>query len=48
MSKYLPLVLVLIALVFGVSYFHESEVTTDIRDEVQSGQAAPHRSEIPF
>lgn len=48
MTKYLPLVLVVIALIFSVSYFHESEVT-DVQDEVQSGLAAPeHKSEIPF
>lgn len=57
MTKYLPLVLVVIALIFGVSYFHESATTTEVRDEVQSGMAAPqqqtnpdaeYRSEIPL
>jgi hypothetical protein len=48
-TKYLPLVLVLITLVLGISYFHERGVITEVQDEVQSGQAAPeHRSEIPF
>ena len=54
MAKYLPLVLVVIALIFSVSYFHESAVT-EVRDEVQSGLSAPdlagkadHHSEIPL
>lgn len=48
MTKYLPLVLVVIALIFSVSYFHESAVT-EVRDEVQTGLAAPqHSSEIPL
>ncbi len=47
MTKYLPLVLVLIALVFSVSYFHESEIT-EVQDEVQSGMAAHHKSELPL
>lgn len=48
-SKYLPLVLVVIALVLGLSYFHESETMSEVRDEVQSGMAAPeHKSEIPL
>lgn len=47
--KFLPLVLVLIAVIFGVSYVHESDVTTDLKDEVQNRLAAPeHKSEIPF
>lgn len=48
MSKYLPLVLVLIALIMGISYFHETEVTSVNRDEIHSGQAAPSRSDIPL
>jgi hypothetical protein len=48
-SKYLPLVLVIIALVLGLSYFHESGKTTEVRDEIQSGLSAPqHSSEIPL
>ncbi len=48
MSKYLPLVLVVIALVMGISYFHESAVTY-VNDEVQNGMAAPEqKSEIPL
>ncbi len=43
MIKYVPLVLVLIAVVFGVSYVHESDVTMNVRDEVQSSLAAPIR-----
>ena len=47
--KFLPIVLVLIAVIFGVSYVHESDVTTEVKDEVQSSLAAPeHKSEIPF
>ncbi len=48
-AKYLPLVLVVIALVLGVSYFHESGKMTEVRDEIQSGMAAAqHKSEIPL
>lgn len=48
MTKYLPLVLVVIALIFSVSYFHESEVSS-VQDEVKSEMAAPeHKSEIPL
>ncbi|MES2526904.1 MAG: hypothetical protein V4598_07440 [Bdellovibrionota bacterium] len=49
MIKFIPLVLVLIAVVFGVSYVHESDVTSEVKDEVQSSLAAPeHKSEIPL
>lgn len=48
-TKFLPVVLVLITLVLGISYFHESAITTDVRDEVNTGLAAPeHKSEIPY
>jgi hypothetical protein len=57
MTKALPLILVLIAIVLGVSYYHESLVT-EVRDEVRSGVAAPardtaseaadYKSEIPL
>lgn len=47
LSKTLPLILVLIVLAIGVTYLKKSEVT-EVTDEIQSGQAAPHRSEIPF
>lgn len=43
MTKYLPFVLVLIALVFGISYFHEVKVTkvhrSDVIREISSGEA---------
>lgn len=41
MPMYLPLVLMMIALVLGLSYMHESEVTADIQDEVNQKMAAP-------
>jgi hypothetical protein len=43
MTKYLPLVLMMIALVLGLSYLHESEVTSSNHDRLQSGVAAPLR-----
>lgn len=43
-SKYLPMVLVLITLVLGISYFHESEVMSEVQDKVQTGQAAPEQN----
>jgi hypothetical protein len=42
-AKYLPLVLMMIALVLGLSYFHESEVTADTQDEISHSQASPVR-----
>ncbi len=39
-SMLLPMVLMMIALILGLSYVHETELTTEVRDEVSSGMAA--------
>jgi hypothetical protein len=43
MSKRLSLIIVLIAIVLGVSYYHEATTADVVRDEVRSGFAAPSR-----
>lgn len=40
-SKFLPLVLMMIALILGLSYVHESEVTAHVQDEVSHSLSAP-------
>ena len=43
MNKVLPAVLVLIAIVFGASYLHESKVTSEVQDEIRTSLGAPAR-----